>query len=638
MANHLANLGVSVLFFCLFYSLGTICRRKIFSQDDRLFFLPFDIGCGAILVSLVMFGLGTLHLFTPVVGKVWLGLGIVSVFNPMLWKTVRTGIIRLKQVPKAAFPFIGLSGFLFGLAIICALGPPGTKDDLIYHLYLPKTYLQHQGLIEIPGNIFSYFPLCGEMIYLSGMMAYSDRIPALLHCGFGGCLFLATYFFARQTGISPLGSWVGVAVLATTSVIWKELGTAYVDVLLAFFVLLGLLALFEWEATRHTRWLSLVGLFLGAAFSVKLSALIFIPLLFVVFLFLLRNAADQTGTEISGQEVMQAVGTVGVMAAVVMIPWMARSTYLTNNPVFPFLWGLFPTQSTGWDAQRAADLSAYLSQIYGNYPKTLIDYLALPFQISLFGEYENSQRYDAVVGVFYLLFFPAVFTIKLWANRVRVLLIFVGGYWGYWMLTSQQGRFLIPLFPVLAALIVYGYERWKLSLIEPRHPKLADTVFLIACSTIFLWNSAQISQLFHKLEAWPLLTGQVQSADFLRSKFPEYALFEYINRELPSTAKVFLVYTGNRNYYLERPFLTAYVFEDFAFIQLVVTSTTADEIAVKLRQQGVTHVLINPRFLTDPALNPFQTPIEQHRARDFLTQACQAIQSANGLTLLKLKE
>ena len=118
------------------------------------FFLPFDIGIGAILISLVMLGLGIFHLFTPLVGKIWLGLSFLSLFNPLAWKTVRTGVIKLKEIPKIALPFIGVAGFLFGLAIICALGPPGTKDDLIYHLYLPKTYLQHQGLIEIPAISF----------------------------------------------------------------------------------------------------------------------------------------------------------------------------------------------------------------------------------------------------------------------------------------------------------------------------------------------------------------------------------------------------------------------------------------------------------------------------------------------------
>nr|HNH81348.1 hypothetical protein [Acidobacteriota bacterium] len=152
MASHLANLGVSVLFFCLFYSLGTICRRKIFSQDDRLFLLPFDIGIGAILISLVMFGLGILHLFTPVVGKVWLGLGIVSVFNPMLWKTVQQARAKLREIPKPAYPFIALSGILFALAVITALGPPSTKDDLVYHLQVPKAYLQHHGFLEFPSN------------------------------------------------------------------------------------------------------------------------------------------------------------------------------------------------------------------------------------------------------------------------------------------------------------------------------------------------------------------------------------------------------------------------------------------------------------------------------------------------------
>ncbi|MBI4752281.1 MAG: phospholipid carrier-dependent glycosyltransferase [Acidobacteria bacterium] len=637
MTNHLANLGVSVLFFFLFYSLGTICRRKILSSDDRLFFLPFDIGFGAILVSLVMFGLGIFHLFTPLVGKIWLGFSIISLFNPPLWKTVRAAVSQLHHIPKPAYPLIALSGILLAMAVMSALGPPSTKDDLVYHLQVPKAYFQHQGFLEFPSNIYSYFPYLGEMLYLAGMMAGSDRVPALLHCGFGLCVFLAIYLFARQLGVSKLGSWVAVAAVATTSVVWREMGTAYVDVLLTLFVLLGLMSLFEWPVTRHNRWMIMIGVALGAAYSVKISALVFFPLFFLVYLFLLRQQANQSGVEISIREVVTASVVVGLTAAVIMLPWMARSFYLTHNPVFPFLFGIFPTQSTGWDAQRAADYALYL-QGYGSPDKNLLDYLLLPFKISLFGQYEVPERYDAVVGIFYLLFLPALFTIRLWGAQIRLLLIFVGGYWGYWMFSSQQGRFLLPLFPVLAILIVYSFEQWKTTVRDQIQPQILDTIFFMVCSLTLIWNTVQVGQLFHKLESWPLLTGQISEPDFLRSKFPEYALFEYINRELPPTAKLFLVYTGNRTYYLERPFLTAYVFEDFAFIQLVMTSANADEMAAKLHQQGVTHVLINPRFLVDPTLNPFQTSAEQQRAKDFLTKSCQSLKSANGLILLKLNE
>lgn len=50
-----------------------------------------------------------------------------------------------------------LAGLLASL-IALAYTPPFSRDALIHHLQLPKLYLLHGGIYEIPELVFSYYP------------------------------------------------------------------------------------------------------------------------------------------------------------------------------------------------------------------------------------------------------------------------------------------------------------------------------------------------------------------------------------------------------------------------------------------------------------------------------------------------
>jgi len=52
----------------------------------------------------------------------------------------------------------GLLGLCFLSIVLLSLVPPVAKDELVHHLAVPKLYLKHGGMVEIPFMDFSYYP------------------------------------------------------------------------------------------------------------------------------------------------------------------------------------------------------------------------------------------------------------------------------------------------------------------------------------------------------------------------------------------------------------------------------------------------------------------------------------------------
>ncbi len=57
------------------------------------------------------------------------------------------------------------------VVILCAeilldLTPPISRDALIHHLAIPKLWLLHGGVYEIPWAVYSYYPMNINILYL----------------------------------------------------------------------------------------------------------------------------------------------------------------------------------------------------------------------------------------------------------------------------------------------------------------------------------------------------------------------------------------------------------------------------------------------------------------------------------------
>jgi hypothetical protein len=85
---------------------------------------------------------------------------------------------------------------------------------------------------------------------------------------------------------------------------------------------------------------------------------------------------------------------------------------------------------------------------------------------------------------------------------------------------------------------------------------------------------------------------------YLREKLAEYPAFQYINRELPLTAKIYLLFVGRRGYYCDREY-----FHDGGelpgFLLAAIRSAKEPaDIGRQLESKHLTHLLVRDELLS----------------------------------------
>ena len=79
---------------------------------------------------------------------------------------------------------VGLLLSLILSIIILSSVPPVSRDALTHHLAVPKLYLKHGGIYQIPELIFSYYPMNLDLLYLIPLSFGNDIIPKFIHFSF----------------------------------------------------------------------------------------------------------------------------------------------------------------------------------------------------------------------------------------------------------------------------------------------------------------------------------------------------------------------------------------------------------------------------------------------------------------------
>ena len=70
------------------------------------------------------------------------------------------------------------------IVALMASVPPVDRDALTHHLYIPKLYIEHGGMFEIPHVNFSYYPMNLDLLYLIPLYFNNDIIPKYIHFAF----------------------------------------------------------------------------------------------------------------------------------------------------------------------------------------------------------------------------------------------------------------------------------------------------------------------------------------------------------------------------------------------------------------------------------------------------------------------
>jgi len=256
------------------------------------------------------------------------------------------------KTPGTLLIYIILAGLIAALIvsiIILSSVPPVCRDSLTHHLAVPKLYLKHGGMYEIPSVIFSYYPMNLELLYLIPLYFGNDIVPKYIHFVFAllTALFVFRYLKERINSVYAL---FGVLFFLSIPVIVKLSITAYVDLGLIFFSTGSIIYLFKWiQSEFKPKHLVVSAFFCGLALGTKYNALIvfFLVSMFVMFAYsrISRNKGDQPGPIRKSSTVSLKALFFGALYIFIVLlvfsPWMIRNYVWTKNPVYPLYQGFF---------------------------------------------------------------------------------------------------------------------------------------------------------------------------------------------------------------------------------------------------------------------------------------------------------
>ena len=113
-----------------------------------------------------------------------------------------------------------------------------------------------------------------------------------------------------------------------------------------------------------------------------------------------------------------------------------------------------------------------------------------------------------------------------------------------------------------------------------------------------------------------VLGGEARDA-YLERRLEHYPYYQLINRELPPTARVWLINMRNDTVHLQRDYFADYIFEDYTITKLVKASAHVSELRAQVKAMGVTHILLRQDVIFDYA----RTPIVDERKSEAENQA-----------------
>lgn len=614
-----------------FWGIGRTCRRRIIALSEDGLIALFDFGIGAWLTWTIIFLIGLVGGYRPALALTILSIStLVAVLElASVFKLVLSSLAEcFRQMSKYELLLSFLCTLVILSAFVGALTPAAAQDALVHHLALPKDYIKAGRIVELPYNYFSYFPAAMEMLFLYGLLLKGSGTATLLHLFFGLGTFFAILAGAKSLNISKTARLLAGTAFLTIPTVWMEMTWAYVDLALTFYIVLALIALLKWRESQDIKWSYLLAVALGAALSVKYTTLFAgtsIPLLVL----LMMREQKQTNLVVAIKYFL----TIGAIILAFSVVWFVRNIIWTGNPLFPFLLNIIPSHNIGWDVERAKTTLAVLS-VYGG-DKSLKDYLLLPFKLSFLARYESMTYYQGIIGPFYLLVLPVFLLVRRVRTEALYLLGFAIVFYFFWAGSSQQIRYLLPIFPVLSLVIALVYDQFATKELVAAN-KFLHNIFLLLVTIIFLSNVGIMGYYFSEFKYGQLFTGKIAASDYLRNKFDYYIAYEYINEKTPLNSKIFLIDTSNQPYYLERDYFGDAVFEHYTLANIVKTSKTPEEIKKQIQAKGITHILYRQTILLGPQTTPFNEQ-EKQRFIDFLFQQAQPLVLTDTIALFSIK-
>jgi hypothetical protein len=430
------------------------------------------------------------------------------------------------------------------------------------------------------------------MLFTWGMLLKGDTLAKSFHWVFWPLTAALLYVFARRAVTPRAGRWA-VALWASVPFAGELAGIAYVDLGLTAFVLAGVYAFVRWTDSQSDGWLALSALFIGLAMATKYTAATWLGLLALLLIYHAWRHHHQP----IGWIVARTAGF-GVVAGLLVAPWLVKNWFVTGNPIYPFLFG-----GIGWNPTR----EAWLTWPGHGYSQNPLDYLALPWLATVLGT-SGTPAFDATIGPLLLCLVPLVFFFRGRPRAVNYGLALAGGQLVYLAITMYryiylaETRLILPAFPLLclaAAFALYRLPAWN------RRSFRLSWVVGVVVTLVLVVNLVTEARAFLAVRPVAPLLGLESRRDYLARRLGSYSeAMRYVNDQRPAPARLLFLWEP-RGYYCQPPTLADTTLDNLA--QLHVAHGEAQVALAALQADGFTHLLLHRaglEFIQGPTPRP----------------------------------
>jgi len=570
--------GLILIIICLLAGnrIFKLFRLQDISLLEQILF-SVGIGLGTISITIFFFGL-TQALYPWTLALLLLGFVLIASSNyayaRMLLNRAQTWHPAL-SLSEVLILFL-IFGFI-SLTLINTLTPPFYRDALIHHLAIPKWYIRHHGIVNIPFSIPSYYPPFMEMLYVGSLLLSSDILAQLIHFLFYlGALFF-TFTLAIKLTTRPM-SLLAVLLFGSLPVVCQVSSAAYSDLGLTFFTMGGILALFHWRQTSTQGWFYLGALMTGFAVSCKYNGLIvflsFIPGILLAF----------AQWKVPLKSMVKNIIFFLLLVSLVNSLWVGRNFWLTGNPVYP-LASSFIGKNPDFSLPKVSPYEIR-NLLYG---ETLKEQIMLPWTLSLKTQTKARHELDGVINPIFLFFIPFFIFLPKKIPGIKWIACFSLLYFlFFWASSVVRLRYLMPIYPLLGIITAF-----TAGTLEIKWKKIFITVTL---SVAFLLNLYWVLQYTSIVNPINFLIGKESKQAFLCRLLPSYPVFEYINNDLSPTSRIMFLYGGNfgnDGYYLNCDYFFDSRYLGSTVKDILQKSLTPEEVKKEFVRMGITHLLIN---------------------------------------------
>ena len=211
------------------------------------------------------------------------------------------------------------------------LAPDFGWDGMRYHLPISALMLQTGGFAfpRAHNSVINGYPKVAE-IWTAWVLAFfgDDRWVGLAQLPFLALAMLATYAGARRLAVSRAAALTGALLWPCVPVVLSQISVAYIDLVLASLLLSAVALILSARVVAPSALPAALGSALGLLLGAKFTALLFVPVLYVVF--------AVVGLRVHGRRLLP-----GLAFAALLILFFGSDTYVRNvrqygNPVYPY--------------------------------------------------------------------------------------------------------------------------------------------------------------------------------------------------------------------------------------------------------------------------------------------------------------